>query len=458
MLTLTRLDETNSTPLYRQLFEQIAEAIRSGAVGEGDRLPPTRELAGQLGLNRTTVSAAYDLLEAEGLIDGQVGRGSFVRAVPAAPSHLVSFCSSRPAEEEFPIAEFQAACDEVTRGARVLEILQLGSPAGYGPLREYLRAGLPPGDDVLITSGCQQALDLIQRVLAPAGETVAIEDPVYPGVRNVFLRGGARVAGIATGPDGADPDALARVMRQQRPRLAVLTPNFQNPTGATMPLDARRRVLQLGVPVVENDIYGDLRYAGHPVPRFKEIDPEAGVILIRSFSKVAFPGLRVGWIAAPKAIIAKLSEAKQWSDLHSDQLSQAILLRFAESGRLSAHIDRVRAAGLARLRAVLRACDAHMPEGARWTRPEGGMSLWVRLPEPLDADRLLPRAERAGVSYLPGSNFAVTQPETGSLRLSFGSLTPRAIESGVAALGRVFAAGLEHTNSRDRFEAAAALV
>jgi 2-aminoadipate transaminase len=426
-------------------------------------------LAGLLGLNRTTISAAYELLESEGLIRGHVGRGSFVEGPaadklnwqamipaeesPAASSSRagaasISFASSRPSEMLFPLDEFRATCREVIDSSEAAQILQLGPAGGYGPLRRYLleearrRGTAGPDDDILITSGCQQAFDLMQRVLASHGETVLLEDPVYPGLRNVFLRGGARVAGVPVGEQGVDTDILARMMEKERPRLVVLTPNFQNPTGTTMPEASRLAVLRMarraGVVVVENDLYGDLRYRGAAIPELKRLDDSGDTILLSSFSKVAFPGLRVGWAIGPRRFIARLTEAKESCDLHSDQLSQAVLLRFAVSGRLEAHRQKMLASGAERLQACLEACEAALPPARRFTRPEGGMNVWVKLPEPLDAADMAARAEREGVSFLPGRHFAVSMPHTHEFRLSFAGLDPEQIRAGLAVLGAIF--------------------
>lgn len=439
--------------MYRQLYKYIREAIETGGLAHGDRLPPTRELAVQIGLTRTTVSAAYALLESDGLIRGHVGRGSFVNYVtPARPLHaegdFISFASSRPSESDFPLAEIQASIREVTASSGMGHILQLGSPGGYAPLRRYLTEDarssgiLRSTDDVLVTSGCQQAFDLVQRVLAAAGETVVVEDPVYHGLKNVFSRTGVRLLSVRMSASGVDVEQLGRVMLTERPRLVVITPDFQNPTGTSLPLEARRAIVgfarEAGTTIVENDIYRDLRYEGEALPALKELDETGNTVLVRSFSKIAFPGLRVGWVIGPSRTIARLTDARQWCDLHTDQLSQAILLRFAESGRLAAHCERVRLAGRDRLRAVLDACERYLPAGSEFTRPQGGMNLWVRLPQPLDASELAAAAEQEQVQYLPGRHFAVSHYDPGTLRLSFGSLTPEQIETGLARLGRVF--------------------
>jgi len=479
MLPIKPLSQDDKSPLFRQLHAQMKGMIEAGALPQGSRLPATRELAGQLGLNRTTVSAAYALLESEGLIAGHVGRGSFVtgRATSAGKHPTsASFSRSRPSELLFPLAEFRKSCAEVIASDDAASILQLGTPAGYPALRRYLldqaRAEGTAGeaDDILITSGCQQALDLLQRVICcpegGPGATVLIEDPVYLGVRSVFERAGARLIGVPLGADGIDLESLERIIAREpareRPRLLCVTPNFQNPTGATMPFSARLALLRItqaaGVMVIENDIYGPLCYEGAPIPAIKRLDETGDTILLRSFSKVAFPGLRVGWMIGRRALIEKLTEAKQWSDLHTDQLSQAVLLRFAESGRLEQHRQRMLLAGRERLQAALDACEKYLPAGAKYTRPRGGMSLWIELPEWLDAGELLPRAEREGVTYLPGRYFAVSRPRPNGLRISFAGMTPEEIRSGLAILGRIFQHELERARAHAPLAEAPALV
>lgn len=477
------LNHDAEAPLYRQLYEQFAQKIRSGELARGERMPATRELAGLLGLNRATVSAAYEMLESDGLIAGQVGRGSFVRGeipaggagvdwgallerndlAPAAPSGgvgsaAVSFVMSRPSSALFPLDDFRASCEAVLARGDLADILQLGSPSGYEPLRRRLlgearRQGLAGADDdLLITNGCQQALDLIGRVLLRPGDRVVVEDPVYTGLKNLLVGMGAQLVGVPVGSDGLDIAHLERVLARERPRLVVVTPSFQNPTGATLPLAARRALIEaaraVGAPVMENDAYGELRYHGEPVPAIKQLDDNGGTVLLRSFSKVSFPGLRVGWAVGPKALIDRVRHAKEASDLHTDQLSQAVLLEFMESGRLEAHRERVLRAGRERLAATLDSCRRYLPAGTRWTRPEGGMNVWVRLPEPLDAGELLPRAIKEGVAYLPGWYFAVSRVEAGALRLSFAGLEPDAIRKGLAALGRVVAGEIESASQR----------
>lgn len=489
-LSQVNLDPASDVPLYKQLAASVAALITQGSVRAGERLPATRELAGQLGLNRTTVSAAYTVLEESGLIQGHVGRGSFVAGEPPSqaigtdweailpsmdtpfPPSLhkvqISFANSRPAREDFPLADFRRLCREVIDGPDASEILQLGSPHGYAPLRRYLlqdatRAGVArSGDELIVTNGCQQALDLVARLFTIDGQAVAVEDPVYHGILRVFGRAGASLIPVPLDHAGIDADRLEELIQRERPRLLVVTPSFQNPTGATLSLERRKRIVGLaqrfGLVLIENDIYSELRYQGRALPTLKELDESGNTILLRSYSKVSFPGLRVGWAIAPKPVIARLAEAKQISDLHSDQLSQAVLLRFAESGELERHLERTRVVGAERLHAVLEACERYLPRGATFTRPEGGMSLWVELPRPLTSDTLLAGVQERGVDFLPGRYFSAKPAHPRGLRISFGGLSPEEITRGMQILGQAAAAELAVDASAARWEPAAALV
>ncbi|HVW87525.1 MAG TPA: PLP-dependent aminotransferase family protein [Bryobacteraceae bacterium] len=469
------LDANSNVPLYRQLGVYLQRLIETGELLPGDRLPPTRELAGQLGLNRTTVSSAYDLLEQGGLIKGSVGRGSFVCDVPAreapgvnwsraltasvststgASRHdAINFSASRPSENLFPVVEFRECCAEVLASDRIRSLLQLGSPSGYEPLRQFLleRAEYArETDDILITSGCQQAVDLLRRALVRAGDKVAIEEPVYPGLRNLFLEAGAELIGVNVTAEGADPYSVQKAL-DGGARVIVLTPSFQNPTGASIPTVNRRTIVSMaraaGAVVIENDIYSELAYHGPTAPRLKSLD--SNVILLGSFSKIAFPGMRCGWIIAPKPVIRRVTELKQLADLHTDQLSQAFLLRFAESGRLAKHQEQMIAAGRERLRALEQACHRHLPD-CRFRTPDGGMNLWLDLPSGLDSSALRGLAQQAGVDYLPGRYFSISRPLDSGLRLSFAGLDPDEIRRGIAILGTVIsnATGLRDDASR----------
>ena len=401
------LHHDSDVPLYRQLFEQIAVKIRTGGIEWGERLPPTRELAGLLGLNRTTVSAAYELLESEGLIAGQVGRGSFVTGVAKrtpgstggrcsidwnrrsptpglAGGEGISFVMSRPSRDLFPLDDFRASCKSVLQHGDLAGILQLGSPSGYEPLRRRLledaRAqGLAgPGDDLLVTNGCQQAIDLIARVLLRAGDAVVLEDPVYPGIRNLLSSMGARLVGIPTGAEGMDVTQLERAIERERPRFVIVTPNFQNPTGATMPAASRRLLIEItrnaGIPIIENDAYGELRYVGEDLPPIKQLDTRGGTALLRSFSKVSFPRLARRLGDRTKAAARPYPPGKGIvGPAHGSAFAQAVLLEFVESGRLAEHRE---ARSERRRRRRLQATLGRMPRfaaarGRWWTQPGG---------------------------------------------------------------------------------------
>jgi 2-aminoadipate transaminase len=505
MTASIQLDATGQSPLYRQLHRQIRRLILDGQLRPGERLPATRELAQDLSVNRATVSSAYALLEEEGLIHGHVGRGSFVcdhpttatrapifstAAAPAVWSRSpntgapdfsardtdpasglssatlgadISFATSRPLAGNFPLEDFRESCQEVLSDEIAQTVLQLGSPLGYAPLRQYLMEDAEvrqigrANDDILITNGCQQAIDLLARALLSPGDTVVVEEPVYPGLKAALQQSGARLVGVPVTQQGVDVETFDRTIERERPRMAVLTPSFQNPTGACIPLEARRDLLlsaqRHNVLLVENDLYSELRYRGEslaPIKSLAEADEVntgnfsvGGTVLLGSFSKVAFPGLRVGWVVANRDLIRRMAEIKQATDLHTDQLSQAVLLRFAESGRLASHLQRARITGLAQLEAAVASCRRYLPAGSTFTIPDGGLNLWVRLPETLDAHSLLPAAQMRGVSYLPARYFAVNRTEPQAFRLSFGGLTPAEIEMGIRILGEVFDEELE---------------
>ena len=479
MVLRPELDENSEVPLYRQLGVYLQRRIETGEISPGDRLPPTRELAGQLGLNRTTVSAAYELLESDGWIKGAVGRGSFVRGLPerdsaavnwsrlltpsnaaasASPGRFgtINFSASRPSEKLFPVDEFRQATAEILSSDSLRPLLQIGSPSGYEPLKQYLlrrTSEASDSDGILITNGCQQAIDLLRRALLRPGAKVALEEPVYPGLKNLFLEAGVDLVGMSVGPDGVEPHSVRQAL-ERGAKLIVLTPSFQNPTGASIPAAARKQIVAMaraaGAVIVENDIYSELDYVGRSMPRLKALDPN--VILLGSFSKIAFPGMRCGWIIAPKPVIARVTELKQLADLHTDQLSQAFLLRFAESGRLAAHQARMVAAGREKLRAVEESARRHL-FGCRYRLPEGGMNMWVELPDGLDSSSLRGLAQQAGVDFLPGRYFSVTRPFDSGLRLSFAGLEPDEIRRGVEILGDVIrnAAGSRDEASRPAF-------
>jgi 2-aminoadipate transaminase len=491
------LQPESHIPLYIQLRDQLRSLVHAGDLRPGDRIPASRELANNLGVHRTTVANAYAELESEGLIQGHVGRGTFIRAngnglsmtppppslpmtngsnglrwellfaderseeilsrlTAEAPENTLSFVIARPDDKFFPIEELQTCAQTVLR-REGSDILNLGASDGYGPLKaallDLLRGeGIPARQEtLLITDGCQQALDLIAKAFVRAGDTVILENPTYPGASGVFQSVRARCLGVPVQTHaepgvamGMDLDILETTLSQNRVKLLVLTPDFQNPTGVSMPLDSRRRVLELAgryqVPVVEDHIYSRLNVREEKIPSLKQLDRSNLVIHIDSFAKVAFPGLRVGWIVAPAAAIERLRVVKQMSDLHTDQLAQATLAEFLRRGLFQKHLTRMRKLYRERLLVLDEALRRMMPEGTRWTRPEGGMCVWLELPPGFDASELMIHAKERGVLFAPGRYFYVQTPLPNTLRLGFASLDEKQITRGVAILAELLRA------------------
>jgi 2-aminoadipate transaminase len=483
------LQPESHVPLYVQLRDQLRALVHSGELRSGDRIPASRELATQLGVHRTTVANAYAELESEGLIQGHVGRGTYIcgnpvkqftpaprsngngnssmrwesifadergdeglaRLMPEVPPDAIAFITARPSEEFFPVEEFRRCCNAVLRNEG-RHVLQLGSSDGYEPLKrvlvEFLRAdGIHVrGEQLLITDGCQQAIDLVCKAFLRPGDSVALENPAYPGAVAIFA--GARVRMLAVGVEtesggavGLDLDALESVLLQNRVKFIFVTPDFHNPTGTTLPLAERRRLLEIAghyqVPIIEDAIYARLRLRGTGLPSLKSLDRSGNVIQIDSFSKIAFPGLRVGWCIGPESAIERLRLVKQSTDLHTDQLAQATMAEFVRRGYLARHLAKMKKIYRRRLEAMEVALEKHMPEETMWTRPEGGMSVWVTLPPGFDAGELLIHVREHGVLFVPGRYFYLQNPQPNTLRLGFAGLDEKRIARGVQTLGEL---------------------
>jgi len=482
-----QLQPESHIPLYVQLRDQLRALVDSGDLRTGDRIPASRELASQLGVHRTTVANAYAELEAEGLIQGHVGRGTFIcrgpakqftppprsndnggsmrwealfaeergeeglsRLMPTVPPGAIAFTSARPPEDFFPVEDFRRCCNTVIRneGRRVL---QLGSTDGYEPLKEVLISmfrgeGLNvASEQLLITDGCQQSIDLLCKAFLRPGDSIALENPAYPGAIAIFagahirtLAVGVEADSVRIGHPGLDIDALETVLMQNRVKLVFVTPDFHNPTGTTLPVAERRRMLEIAarfqVPVIEDTINARLRVRGSHVPTLKALDRSGNVIQIDSFSKIAFPGLRVGWCIGAESAIERLRLVKQSTDLHTDQLAQATLAEFVRRGYLARHLSKMKKVYRSRLEAIEEALEKYMPEEARWTRPEGGMSIWVTLPAGYDAAELFIHLRERGVLFVPGRHFYLQHPQPNTLRLSFSEIDEKRIDRGVRTL------------------------
>jgi 2-aminoadipate transaminase len=332
------------------------------------------------------------------------------------------------------------------------EALQYAASEGFGPLREWVAAELArqglavSAEQVLITTGSQQGLDLVGKVLIDPASRVAVESPTYLGALQAFAPYEPEFTSLVGDAAGPLPKALAAA---RGARFAYLVPNFQNPSGRC--ITGERRValmaaaLDAGLPVVEDNPYGELWYDTPPPPPMAAIAPEQAVYL-GSFSKVLAPGLRLGWLVAPRQLFPKLLQAKQAADLHTPGFNQRVAYAVVQDGFLDRHVPTIRERYRRNRNAMAAALEAHLPAGCRWALPAGGMFFWVELPGHLDATALLPAAVQAGVAYVPGADFYPSGAGAGdtrpanTLRLSFVTATPEQIASAVATLGRVLSA------------------
>ncbi|MGC4395125.1 PLP-dependent aminotransferase family protein [Hydrogenophaga sp. T2] len=353
---------------------------------------------------------------------------------------IISFAGGLPSPRTFPVSAFAEACADVLRND-ASAALQYAASEGHAPLREWVAQQLPWNVDpsqVLITTGSQQGLDLVAKVLIDSGSRVLVETPTYLGALQAFSPMEPVFNGVAGDAEGVDPDDL----RRQAPgaRFVYLLPNFQNPTGRTMS-EARRAAvaqaaLDTGLPIVEDNPYGDLWFDAPPPAPLTARNPE-GSIYLGSFSKVLAPGLRLGFLVAPKAIYPKLLQAKQAADLHTPGFNQRLVSRVLEGGFLERHVPTIRALYQAQCRHMLAALERDMAGmDVRWNAPVGGMFLWLRLPEGMDATALLPHAVERGVAFVPGAPFYTDLPDARTLRLSFVTASTEQIDRGIAALAQ----------------------
>jgi 2-aminoadipate transaminase len=363
---------------------------------------------------------------------------------------VISFAGGLPAPELFDLDGVRAAFDRVLSSPGARRHLQYAPTEGNPDLRALVAGrmsgrGLPTtADDLLITTGSQQALTLIATALLDPGAVVAVEEPTYLAALQCFQLAGARIVTVAGDDDGIDPAALAEVLATERPRLLYLVPTFANPTGRTLTAARRTAVAELaaehGTWVVEDDPYGELRYRGDPVPALAA-QPAAGdrVLHLGSFSKVAAPGLRLGWVRTPPALRAPLTVAKQAADLHTSTIDQAAAAAYLEAADLDAHVHTLRDAYRRRRDAMIAAMPRTAPPGSTWTDPDGGMFTWLRLPAGADSAGLLGDALKLHVAFVPGAPFYAGAPDPTTLRLSFTTHTPSEITEGMHRLAKVFA-------------------
>ena len=358
---------------------------------------------------------------------------------------MISFAGGLPAPELFPIRAFEDACAHVLKsdGQRAL---QYSLTEGFGPLKEALaermgKYGVTAGpDNILLTNGSQQALDLIGRVFIGAGDVIVTGKPTYLGALQAWRVYRPKIIGVPVDDEGMQMDALEAVLKTENPKFIYILPNFHNPKGVTLTLERRKKLVELaakyGTPIVEDDPYGELRFEGEDLPPIVVLHKQ-NVIYLSTFSKILAPGIRLGWVVAPEAIIGKLVLAKQGIDLHTSTLIQMITHDIVKRGILKAHAKEIRRVYGERRHLMTTSMEEHFPKGVTWTKPEGGLFMWVQTPENINTMELLETAVANNVAYVPGTVFYPDETGHNTLRLNFSNAMPDRIVEGIKRLGRV---------------------
>ncbi len=375
-------------------------------------------------------------------------QASFIREILKVTQQpeITSFAGGLPSPATFPVEIMQAAFDKVlsTNGKVAL---QYGPTDGYMPLRQWIADSLSQNgakiapEQVLMVSGSQQALDLIGKVLIDEGSKVLVETPSYLGALQAFSVYRPEFHSVATDEHGLVPSSLDAIA--DGARLLYALPNFQNPTGRSLSVARRQELVEtcarLNLPLIEDDPYGALSYSGQPSPKMVAMNPE-GVIYMGSFSKVLTPGIRLGYVVAPLPMVRRLELAKQAADLHTAQLTQMVVHEVVKDGFLDKHIPTIRELYGNQCKAMLDAMDEHFPKEASWTKPDGGMFIWVELPQHINAMELLDEAIKNKIAFVPGAPFYANEPATNTLRLSFVTVPPERIRAGIEVLGKLIKA------------------
>jgi 2-aminoadipate transaminase len=381
---------------------------------------------------------------------------------------MISFGGGLPAPDVFPVQRFEEACHKVLT-EQANQALQYGATEGYTPLRELIannmaRYGIKvKAENVLITSGSQQALDLIGKLFINAGDRVLVEAPTYLGALQAFNIYGAEYVSVPSDENGLCTDQLEEPLRSG-PKFMYVLPNFQNPAGTTLSEGRRQELVLLadryGIPIVEDDPYGQLRYEGEHLPSLVVLDREnlrrdegysiGNVIYLSTFSKTLAPGLRLGWIVAPPDVIGKLAQLKQGADLHTSTFTQFVAYEVARDGFLDKHVKVIRQVYRERRDVMLQALQEFFPAEVTWTHPQGGLFLWVNLPKGLDIQAVFRSALEQNVAFVPGDSFYANDPQEGSrhMRLNFSNATPEQIREGIRRLAAAVKSHLTATTRR----------
>lgn len=480
-----QLTHQTNQPLYLQVAEQLRRQIESGELTPNTRLPASRILAKKLGVNRITIVNAYAELEAEGLVTSRVGSGTFVAGnqntssslfeanppplwrnpAPRQPGNanqmvaemmrlarqpgVISFAGGGPASELLPLPEFRRALNEALRRDGEAA-LQYGEAAGHLPLRETIAHYLErqaihvTGQEILITSGCQQALALTLSLLTRGDDSVVVmEDPGFLGFLDILAAHRVTPVGVPVDAEGMQTNRLEQIILRYRPRLIYTNPTFHNPTGTTLSLPRRQTLLEVatryGVPILEDSSYDELCYQDQPLPSLKSLDKADMVFYAGGFSKILIPGIRIGYLAAPSAWRERVVAAKQTTDILTSPLNQYALDIYLQSGHFAEHIGQVRRTYQERRDAMLVAARQYLPAGATWRCPQGGNYVWVEMsPSGPTATDLYLAAINYNVAFAIGSVFSASGSSSHAMRLNFVCHAPHEIEEGLRRLGKAW--------------------
>lgn len=360
---------------------------------------------------------------------------------------MISFAGGLPSPDSFPREELTEIVTEII-AQKGSSVLQYGTTEGYQPLREFIadwvkeRGIEADPSEVLIISGSQQGLDLMGKAFIDPGDNVLVEDPTYLAALQIFTAYEANFTSIPTDNLGPIPAKIKEVAQGNKiNKLIYLIPTFQNPTGITMPVERRQEVVsvaeELGLVLMEDDPYGELRYSGEPVPALKSFDTKGSVVYLGSFSKIISPGLRVGYIIGNQEIIRKLTIGKQTVDLHTSNLSQAIVYEYCSRGLLPKHLAKIRAQYKEKRDLMLKLLEENFPPEVTWTKPEGGLFLWMELPQGISTTELLKEAIKEKVAFIPGDSFFPHGGGSNTIRLNFSNATKNDLEQGITRMAKV---------------------
>lgn len=469
-------DRRSNQPLYQQIADDIERRISYGEFPPGSLLPSERKLAGQLGVNRSTVILAYAELRALGIIESRSGSGTRVSKYKwgATPKHtpnwhryveggsflpnvaflrrirealqqdnaLIDFASGELGADLSPVKEINALIDE----NHYTEYLGYDNPQGFFPLREALVSYLShyrgiqtTESSILITSGSQQSLYLITQCLLAPGDAVAIEDPSYCYSLPMFQSAGLRLFRLPVDQHGIRPEDVRALYKKHRIKMVFLNPNYQNPTGAVLDAERRAELLhvtsELGLPIVEDDPFSLTAYDGNPPLPLKSMDSLGSVLYIGSFSKIAASGLRVGWMVAPHSVVDRLADARQQMDFGLSVVPQKVAAQFLKSAYTRPHLDRLRMNLLYKRDVAIEALQRELPGLVSFPVPQGGLHLWCKILPEVNDGKLLEEAIRNGVIFAPGSVYG---SDSGYVRFTYARPKPEEIARGIAA----FAASL----------------